>query len=639
LFQWLAHRLSAQRTGLINAQKTLTADPIVTLAIGSHTLDTFVWGYRYDEKSEDRGGLTLWLDNRDDRFDDLATDYPDIVRGAAIDLRRGMSVLGVATTEKLPRTWIEGFRYRYIEGAAVLELQCIDWREKLYKFHYATEQTWTATEASTICASILGEVSLTLATGSFGFTTNLTVSARRSGDQALVDLMRRVNEFLYPGPDGEIRHKILDPSEASSYVYDFTAGAGNHPLMRGSEVAETTPKFNKVTVVGGSSKEYTGSAQDDDEIALVGTRLRTLTDRVLSSNAQCTEQARSELRYWQAQTITGRIVARPHFTLRLYDIVAINAPPWGGPTVEGRVRRFVEEYGRGTSLWQQTIDIGGLAGKTVASGSQDVEDGVVTAGQMDENTITADEILAGTITAGEIAAGAIDTEQLAAGAVEASKINVSTLSAITADMGTLTAGTVKMGTGTKDVDLSGFQIDPDELVGQNSGTDQVVLSSSDGKITAGAGALILDQDGIQANSGNEDVNKLKIRDGSDTVLAMYGEVSDGTGTSGTLECAGKQAADPEGLLELIAITYDGTPASGVASVTMTLDTETSLIDVGGAVRMRMGTCYLEMTEQGAAPDAPGANRGRLYLIDNGAGKTQLCIRFNTGAVQVIATEP
>ena len=37
--------------------------------------------------------------------------------------------------------------------------------------------------------------------------------------------------------------------------------------------------------------------------------------------------------------------------------------------------------------------------------------------------------------------------------------------------------------------------------------------------------------------------------------------------------------------------------------------------------------------------APGANGARLYARDNGSGKTQLVVRFNTGAVQVIATEP
>jgi len=40
-----------------------------------------------------------------------------------------------------------------------------------------------------------------------------------------------------------------------------------------------------------------------------------------------------------------------------------------------------------------------------------------------------------------------------------------------------------------------------------------------------------------------------------------------------------------------------------------------------------------------APPAPPANQLKLFARDNGLGKTQLCVRFATGAVQVIATEP
>jgi len=47
--------------------------------------------------------------------------------------------------------------------------------------------------------------------------------------------------------------------------------------------------------------------------------------------------------------------------------------------------------------------------------------------------------------------------------------------------------------------------------------------------------------------------------------------------------------------------------------------------------------FHEMTEI-TAPAAPGSNKGRLFLRDNG-GKTQLCIRFSAGAIQVIATQP
>lgn len=39
------------------------------------------------------------------------------------------------------------------------------------------------------------------------------------------------------------------------------------------------------------------------------------------------------------------------------------------------------------------------------------------------------------------------------------------------------------------------------------------------------------------------------------------------------------------------------------------------------------------------PSAPAVNQAALYARDNGSGKTQLCVRFPTGAIQVIATEP
>lgn len=46
-----------------------------------------------------------------------------------------------------------------------------------------------------------------------------------------------------------------------------------------------------------------------------------------------------------------------------------------------------------------------------------------------------------------------------------------------------------------------------------------------------------------------------------------------------------------------------------------------------------------VTESSADAAAPSSNGARLYTKDNGAGKTQLAVRFATGAVQIIATEP
>jgi hypothetical protein len=44
-------------------------------------------------------------------------------------------------------------------------------------------------------------------------------------------------------------------------------------------------------------------------------------------------------------------------------------------------------------------------------------------------------------------------------------------------------------------------------------------------------------------------------------------------------------------------------------------------------------------EQEAAPAAPDANGWVIYAVDNGAGKTQLYVKFATGAAQLIAAQP
>jgi hypothetical protein len=50
-------------------------------------------------------------------------------------------------------------------------------------------------------------------------------------------------------------------------------------------------------------------------------------------------------------------------------------------------------------------------------------------------------------------------------------------------------------------------------------------------------------------------------------------------------------------------------------------------------------CRRPRTTTESNPAAPSTNNARLYVRDNGAGKTQLVVRFPTGAIQIIATEP
>ena len=48
--------------------------------------------------------------------------------------------------------------------------------------------------------------------------------------------------------------------------------------------------------------------------------------------------------------------------------------------------------------------------------------------------------------------------------------------------------------------------------------------------------------------------------------------------------------------------------------------------------------YVELAEI-RTPTAPGSNEARLFIRDNGNGRTQLCVRFHTGSVRVLATQP
>jgi len=53
---------------------------------------------------------------------------------------------------------------------------------------------------------------------------------------------------------------------------------------------------------------------------------------------------------------------------------------------------------------------------------------------------------------------------------------------------------------------------------------------------------------------------------------------------------------------------------------------------------QMLTGYMDIVEA-TAPAAPAANIARIYCQDNGSGKTQLMVRFNTGAPIQLAIQP
>ena len=86
--------------------------------------------------------------------------------------------------------------------------------------------------------------------------------------------------------------------------------------------------------------------------------------------------------------------------------------------------------------------------------------------------------------------------------------------------------------------------------------------------------------------------------------------------------------------------YLAANASDVAHrVRQTADTtDRWSVDANGVERIG-ATGFVEMSEMAADPSAPAANKARYFTRDNGSGKTQACVRFPSGAVQVLATEP
>lgn len=96
-------------------------------------------------------------------------------------------------------------------------------------------------------------------------------------------------------------------------------------------------------------------------------------------------------------------------------------------------------------------------------------------------------------------------------------------------------------------------------------------------------------------------------------------------------------------LDLVA--DDGTSDVAFTRFGAGVQVSNDFTSVGSLLGARMsvtgtdGTGFLQFIEQSSDAAAPSADRARLFAKDNGAGKTQLCVRFNSGAVVVLATQP
>lgn len=107
----------------------------------------------------------------------------------------------------------------------------------------------------------------------------------------------------------------------------------------------------------------------------------------------------------------------------------------------------------------------------------------------------------------------------------------------------------------------------------------------------------------------------------------------GFGVKGTAAGAGSTGTGVYGSGNLYGVHAYG---PNVALRAEAILTGKSIEALGGPVDIQ--STYIELDEI-SDPAAPAANNARLYTKDNGSGKTQLVVRFSSGAVQVIATQP
>jgi hypothetical protein len=135
-------------------------------------------------------------------------------------------------------------------------------------------------------------------------------------------------------------------------------------------------------------------------------------------------------------------------------------------------------------------------------------------------------------------------------------------------------------------------------------------------------------------AGNDDANVgVDGITNSTTGICVRGSTGSGTGVKGTSDTGTGVIAETTSGIALRAYASGGTGLTYAVSAQAV-----SAAGYAGHFSGRVFTDAFYELQEIADPAAPGANQARLFVRDSG-GKTQLCVRFPTGAVQVIATEP
>ena len=139
----------------------------------------------------------------------------------------------------------------------------------------------------------------------------------------------------------------------------------------------------------------------------------------------------------------------------------------------------------------------------------------------------------------------------------------------------------------------------DKSAGQlkfRGGATTQLFIDTDGSLTAGAGDVTINSSGITITPGEDDTEKIKVVDGGTNIVEIYGKTDDGVSSQLFLVGRGKGTSGVdtfEGLVQITAITSDGTPHAGAASAGIVLSTSDNEIELSAGETRILGD--LEVT--------------------------------------------
>lgn len=229
-----------------------------------------------------------------------------------------------------------------------------------------------------------------------------------------------------------------------------------------------------------------------------------------------------------------------------------------------------------------------------------------------------------------------------------------------------TSGEIRQGTGTLGTDYTGLRVWRDSGIGRIGGYNANALqwyAGTDGKFYAGGGNVVADSDGLNIIGAS-----LRIKIGStlkgflyssnplNSMLSNYtgmGLVTTGVSSSESISLWSKSAlgrsaelcVDGGGTANTNGVrmyAYSGHPST--SSLLEFNETQLSVWIGGPNECLNVSPArtfianYVEMAEM-TAPGAPADNKARLYLDDNGSGKTRLMVRFSSGNAIQLAIQP